>query len=56
MTKDEYAKYFLENYVKIFGVSKIKINRKGEAVTNGNATLTLKQGEKEGKAIYLKYI
>ncbi len=49
MTKDEYAKYFLENYVKIFGVSKIKINRKGEAVTNGNATLTLKQGEKEVK-------
>ncbi len=49
MSKEEYAKYFLENFVQISGISKIKINRKGEAVTNGNATLTLKQNEEEIK-------
>ena len=54
MTKEEYAKYFLKNYVKIFGISKIKIDRKGEIITNGNATLTLKQGEKEVKTFEIE--
>ena len=49
MSKEEYAKYFLENFVQISGISRIKINRQGEAVTNGNATLTLKQNEEEIK-------
>ena len=54
MTKEEYAKYFLENYVKISGISKIKMNRKGEIIEKENATLTLKPGEGEIKTFELE--
>ena len=44
MTVEEYAKYFVENYIKVSG-SLAEPNRKGEIITNGKASLTLKDSE-----------
>ena len=42
----EYAKYFVENYIKATG-SLDEPNREGKIITNGNASLTLKETEIE---------
>ncbi len=42
----EYAKYFVENYIKATG-SLDEPNREGKIITNGNASLTLKESEIE---------
>ena len=42
----EYAKYYVENYIKAIG-SLDEPNREGKIITNGNASLTLKESEIE---------
>ncbi len=42
----EYAKYYVENYIKATGSLK-EPNREGKIITNGNASLTLKESEIE---------
>ena len=42
----EYAKYFVENYIKATGTLD-EPNREGKIITNGNASLTLKESEIE---------
>ena len=44
MTIEEYAQYFVENYIKVSGTI-TKINKEGETITNGGAELTLKKSE-----------
>ena len=46
MTVKEYAKYFVENYIKVSG-SIAELNRNGKIITKGEASLTLKESEIE---------
>ena len=43
-TFEEYAKYYVENYIKVSGTL-TKLNQEGETITNGKASLTLKESE-----------
>ena len=45
----EYAEYFVRNYIEVTGTTKTSRNRNGEIITNGRATLTLKENEQEIK-------
>lgn len=44
MTIEEYAKYFMQNYIKVSGTI-TEPNREGEIITNGGALLSLKKSE-----------
>ncbi len=46
MTAEEYAKYFVENYIKASGTLD-EPHREGKIITNGNASLTLRESEIE---------
>lgn len=47
MTKEEYAQYFVENYVTFSGTNTGENIRDGDIITNGNATLTLRKDEEK---------
>ncbi len=46
MSIEEYSRYFVENYIKVSGTTGSG-KREGEIISNGNSSLTLKQGEKQ---------
>lgn len=45
MTVEEYANYFVRNYIKISGKLIANMNREGTIINNGKATLTLQENE-----------
>lgn len=49
MTVDEYAEYFVKNYIKVTGSCKNAKTRNGEIIKNNNAELTLNSNEQEIK-------
>ena len=53
MTIEEYAQYFVENYIKVSGTI-TEPNREGEIITNGNATLSIKESEIQVKNFSIK--
>lgn len=53
MTLAEYAKYFVENYIEVSG-SLDEPHREGTVITNGKASLTLKESEIEVKNFTIK--
>ena len=54
MTPEEYAEYFVKNFIKISGTGTIKPDREGEIITNKNASLTLKESEVEIKSLKIE--
>lgn len=44
-SKEEYADYFVRNYIKVTGTTKTSDMRNGEIVSNGKAELTLRENE-----------
>ena len=53
MTIEEYAQYFVENSIKVSGTI-TEPNREGEIITNGNATLSIKESEIQVKNFSIK--
>ncbi len=49
MTVQEYADYFVKNYIKINANTQVQVERQGKIITNGNASLTLSEEEQEIK-------
>ncbi len=54
MTYEEYAEYFIRNFIKATGTILTDTDRDGEIITSGNASLTLKQSEVEIKDFKLE--
>ena len=54
MTPEEYAEYFVKNFIKVSGTGTIKPDREGEIITNKNASLTLKESEVEIKSLKIE--
>lgn len=54
MSVEEYADYFVRNYIEVTGTSKTSKNRNGEIINNGNASLTLKSNEQEIKSFTIQ--
>ena len=54
MTPEEYAEYFIKNFIKVSGTGTIKPDREGEIITNKNASLTLKKTEVEIKSFEIE--
>ena len=54
MTYKEYAEYFIKNFTKLSGTRLTNPDREGEIITNGEASLTLKQSEVEIKSFKLE--
>lgn len=54
MTPEEYAEYFVKNFIKVSGIGTIQPDREGEIITNKNASLTLKESEVEIKSLKIE--
>ena len=54
MTPEEYAEYFIKNFIKVSGTGTVKPDREGEIITNKNASLTLKESEVEIKSLKIE--
>ena len=54
MTDTEYAQYYVENYIKVFGSYRTSNDRKGEIIKNNKAELTLKTNEQQLKNITIQ--